>query len=129
PRGRGATRASTARPRGPPTPRSTGCSRRGASSPAGAGCSSSDPRRPPPPSRRSSGSSRPTPRRWTRGHASVTLDAWAGVVSTAYGLPDDTLPWFAAIPETTAWQAFVALEGDERAGPAPVCIADHAAYI
>ena len=57
-----------------------------------------------------------------------TLDAWAGVVATAYGLPDDTLPWFAAIPETTAWHAFVALEGDEPAAAAAVWIEDHAAY-
>jgi GNAT superfamily N-acetyltransferase len=57
-----------------------------------------------------------------------TLDAWATVVATAYGLPDDSLPWFAAIPGTTAWHAFLALDGDEPAAAAAVWIDEHAAY-
>jgi GNAT superfamily N-acetyltransferase len=57
-----------------------------------------------------------------------TLDAWATVVATAYGLPDDSLPWFAAIPEATAWHAFLALDGDEPAAAAAVWIDEHAAY-
>ena len=56
------------------------------------------------------------------------LDAWAGVVAAAYGLPDDALPWFAAIPEITAWHAFLALDGDEPAAAAAVWIDEHAAY-
>ena len=56
------------------------------------------------------------------------LDAWAGVVATAYGLPDDTLPWFAAIPEIPAWHALLALDGDEPAAAAAVWIEEHAAY-
>ena len=56
------------------------------------------------------------------------LDAWAGVVATAYGLPDDTLPWFAAIPEIPAWHALLALDGDEPAAAAAVWIERHAAY-
>ena len=57
-----------------------------------------------------------------------TVDAWARVVATAYGLPDDALPWFAAIPETAAWQAFLALDGDEPAAAAAVWIEGHSAY-
>ena len=56
------------------------------------------------------------------------LDAWANVVATAYGLPDDALPWFAAIPQITAWHAFLALDGDEPAAAAAVWIEEHAAY-
>ena len=55
-------------------------------------------------------------------------DAWAGVVATAYGLPEDALPWFAAIPETAAWHAFLALDGDEPAAAAAVWIQQDAAY-
>ena len=57
-----------------------------------------------------------------------TLDAWATVVATAYGLPDDSLPWFAAIHGTSAWHAFLALDGDEPAAAAAVWIDEHAAY-
>jgi GNAT superfamily N-acetyltransferase len=57
-----------------------------------------------------------------------TLDAWARVVATAYGLPDDALPWFAAIPEATAWHAFLALDGHEPAAAAAVWIEGRAAY-
>jgi GNAT superfamily N-acetyltransferase len=57
-----------------------------------------------------------------------TRDAWAGVVATAYGLPDDTLPWFASIPESPGWHAFLALDGDEPAAGAAVWIEDDAAY-
>jgi GNAT superfamily N-acetyltransferase len=55
-------------------------------------------------------------------------DTWAGVVATAYGLPDDALPWFAAIPELSAWHAFLALDGDEPAAAAAVWIEQDAAY-
>ena len=57
-----------------------------------------------------------------------TLDAWARVVATAYGLPDAALPWFAAIPESPAWHAFLALDGDEPAAAAAVWIDGDAAY-
>ena len=57
-----------------------------------------------------------------------TCDAWARVVATAYGLPDAALSWFAAIPETTAWHAFLALDGDEPAAAAAVWIHGDAAY-
>jgi GNAT superfamily N-acetyltransferase len=57
-----------------------------------------------------------------------TVEAWARVVATAYGLPDDALPWFAAIPETAAWHAFLALDGDEPAAAAAVWIEGRAAY-
>jgi GNAT superfamily N-acetyltransferase len=57
-----------------------------------------------------------------------TLDAWAGVVASAYGLPDDSLPWFAAIPESTGWHAFLALDGDDPAAAAAVWIDGGAAY-
>ena len=57
-----------------------------------------------------------------------TRDAWARVVATAYGLPEDALPWFAAIPETNAWHAFLALDGDEPAAAAAVWIDEDAAY-
>ena len=58
----------------------------------------------------------------------ASREAWAGVVATAYGLPDDTLPWFAAIPESTTWHAFLALDGDEPAAAAAVRIDGDAAY-
>lgn len=55
-------------------------------------------------------------------------NAWARIVATAYGLPDDALPWFAAIPEASAWHAFLALDGDEPAAAAAVYIDGDAAY-
>ena len=57
-----------------------------------------------------------------------TCDAWAGVVATAYDLPVDTLPSLAAMPETTGWHAFLALDGDEPAAAAAVWIDGEAAY-
>jgi GNAT superfamily N-acetyltransferase len=57
-----------------------------------------------------------------------TADAWAGVVATAYGLPDDARPWFAAIPEATGWHAFLALDGDAPVAAAAVWIDGDAAY-
>ena len=58
----------------------------------------------------------------------ATLDAWARVVATAYGLPDDAVPWFTAIPGIRAWHAFLALDGDEPAAAAAVWIDGDAAY-
>jgi GNAT superfamily N-acetyltransferase len=57
-----------------------------------------------------------------------TVDAWAAVVATAYGLPDDARPWFAAIPQATGWHAFLALEGEAPAAAAAVWIDGDAAY-
>jgi GNAT superfamily N-acetyltransferase len=57
-----------------------------------------------------------------------TQDAWSRVVATAYGLPDESLPWFRAIPEIPAWHAFLALDGDEPAAAAAVWIDGDAAY-
>jgi GNAT superfamily N-acetyltransferase len=55
-------------------------------------------------------------------------EAWAAVVATAYGLPDDARPWFATIPETTGWHAFLALDGEAPAAAAAVWIEGDAAY-
>jgi GNAT superfamily N-acetyltransferase len=57
-----------------------------------------------------------------------TADAWAAVVATAYGLPDDARPWFATIPEATGWHAFLARDGDAPAAAAAVWIDGDAAY-
>ena len=57
-----------------------------------------------------------------------TREAWAGVVATAYGLPDDARPWFAAIPEATGWHAFLALDDGTPAAAAAVWIDGDAAY-
>jgi GNAT superfamily N-acetyltransferase len=57
-----------------------------------------------------------------------TADAWAGVVVTAYGLPEEARPWFAAIPEARGWHAFLALDGQAPAAAAAVWIDGDAAY-
>ena len=60
--------------------------------------------------------------------AGEAADAWAGIVATAYGLPETTVPWFASVPATPAWHAFLALDGDQPAAAAAVWIDPPAAY-
>ena len=57
-----------------------------------------------------------------RGRRRDARTPWAQVVATGYGLPDDALPWFAAVPALTGWHAFLALDGDEPAAAAAVWI-------
>jgi len=55
--------------------------------------------------------------------------AWAEIVTTAYGLPDTSLSVIAAVPSLPGWAAFLALDGDEPAAAAAVCIGGSAAYL
>ena len=55
-------------------------------------------------------------------------DAFARVVATGYGLPDDTVPWIAETPER-GWACWLALEGDEPAAAAAVYVSDGAGYL
>lgn len=55
-------------------------------------------------------------------------DAFARVVATGYGLPDDTVPWISETPER-GWACWLALEGDDPAAAAALYVSGGAGYL
>jgi GNAT superfamily N-acetyltransferase len=55
-------------------------------------------------------------------------EAFARVVAVGYGLPDETVPWIAEVPERD-WACWLALEGDEPAAAAAVHVSEGAGYL
>jgi hypothetical protein len=55
--------------------------------------------------------------------------AWAGVVLSAYGLPDAAAPTVAALHERPGWTCWLALHGDEPASAAALWVGGDAAYL
>jgi GNAT superfamily N-acetyltransferase len=56
-------------------------------------------------------------------------DAWARIVTAAYGLPDELWPALAAVPGRAGWTGWLALDDDVPAAAAGLWVDDACAYL
>jgi GNAT superfamily N-acetyltransferase len=56
-------------------------------------------------------------------------EGWAGVVTAAYGLPDELLGWVSSVTRLPQWTCWLGLDGDEPAAAAALWVEGTSAYL